>query len=521
MFQPSKFGNYYLYERIAVGGMAEIYKAKMYGVDGFEKNMVVKQILPQYARNKEFIQMFIDEAKICVTLSHGNIVPVYELGQIDGIYFISMEHVDGKNLGELLDASIEDDKPLAVPHALFIASEILAGLDYAHRKTNNKGELQGIVHRDVSPQNILVSFEGEVKIVDFGIASAATKVHATEAGVIKGKFGYMSPEQALGKEVDARSDVFTAGILLYEMITLERLFAGGTEVNTLERVKRADVPTPSRTNPNLPPQLDGIVFKALARKQSDRYHSAGEMRLALSRFLYQLPEEASSKTLSMYIKDLYAEELLKRREQPEVVVPLDESVPKTQPPGTHDMPPPPVGPVPQARAGLDALFGSGGEPIVMPQQGLPAGEPINPVFTEEIADDFSYVKAGRKMKWIVIGCIILLLVVAMLFLRKPLATFFSTFSEAMDKSAEKLAQKDLGTLYVRSRPSGAAVYFGNRRVGQTNMRIGSIDPSHEYELVLTLEGYSPWSRSIMPSDWKQSDKMEIQVYKDWTTDRIR
>ena len=513
MFQPSKFGKYYLYERIAVGGMAEIYKAKMYGVDGFEKNMVVKQILPQYARHKEFIQMFIDEAKICVTLSHGNIVPVYELGQIDGIYFISMEHVDGKNMGELLDAGIEDEKPLSVPHALFIASEILAGLDYAHRKINDKGEPQGIVHRDVSPQNILISFEGEVKIVDFGIARASSKMHATEAGVIKGKFGYMSPEQALGKEVDARSDVFAAGILLYEMMTLERLFAGGTEVNTLERVKRADVPTPSRTNPNLPPQLDGIVFKALARKQSDRYQSAGEMQLALSRFLYQLPEEASSKTISAYVKDLYAEELRKRREQPEVVMPPEESVPKAQPPGTHDMPPPPVGP--------DALFGSGGEPISAPQQGLPAGEPVQPVFTGEIEDDFSYVKASRKMKWIVIGCIILALAVAVLFLRKPLATFFSTFSEAMDKSAEKLAQKDLGTLYVRSRPSGAAVYFDNRRVGQSNMRIGSIDPSQEYELVLTLEGYPPWSRTIMPSDWKQSDKMEIQVYKDWTTDRIR
>jgi len=512
MFQPSKFGKYYLYERIAVGGMAEIYKAKMYGVDGFEKNMVVKQILPQYAKHKEFIQMFIDEAKICVTLSHGNIVPVYELGQIDGIYFISMEHVDGKNLGELLDSSIEEEKPLAVPHALFIASEILAGLDYAHRKSNDKGEPQGIVHRDVSPQNILISFEGEVKIVDFGIARAATKMHATEAGVIKGKFGYMSPEQALGQEVDARSDVFTAGILLYEMLTLERLFAGGTEVNTLERVKRADVPTPSRTNPNLPPQLDGIVFKALARKQSDRYQSAGEMRLALSRFLYQLPEEASSKTLSVYLKDLYAQELKKRQEQPEVVLPPEDSVPKAQPPGTHDMPPPPVGP--------DALFGEGGEPVAAPQ-GIPAGEPVRPVFTEEIEDDFSYVKAGRKMKWIVIGGIIVVLLVAGIFLRKPLATFFSTFSEAMDKSAEKLAQKDLGTLYVRSRPSGAAVYFDNRRVGQTNMRIGSIDPAHEYELVLTLEGYPPWSRTIMPSDWKQSGKMEIQVYKDWTTDRIR
>ncbi len=201
MSQPVKFGKYYLLERLAVGGMAEIYKAKMYGVDGFEKQMVVKQILPQYARNREFVTMFIDEAKITVSLSHGNIVPVYELGQIDGIYFLSMDYVDGKNLGELLDAGIDAKDMLEVPHALFISREVLAGLDYAHRKTDERGNPLNIVHRDVSPQNVLISFDGEVKIVDFGIAHAATKVHATQAGVIKGKFGYMSPEQALGKDV--------------------------------------------------------------------------------------------------------------------------------------------------------------------------------------------------------------------------------------------------------------------------------------------------------------------------------
>jgi serine/threonine protein kinase len=245
MSQPIKFGKYYLLERLAVGGMAEIYKAKIFGVDGFEKQMVVKQILPQYARNREFVTMFIDEAKITVSLSHGNIVPVYELGQIDGIYFLSMDYIDGKNLGELLDAGIEAKNLLSVPHALFIACEVLAGLDYAHRKTDERGNPLNIVHRDVSPQNILISFDGSVKIVDFGIAHAATKAHATQAGVIKGKFGYMSPEQALGKDVDSRSDIFTAGILLWEMLTLERLFGGESDTQALDRIKRADVPPPS------------------------------------------------------------------------------------------------------------------------------------------------------------------------------------------------------------------------------------------------------------------------------------
>ncbi len=500
MFQPQQFGKYYLYERLAVGGMAEIYKAKLYGVDGFEKNMVVKQILPQYARHREFIQMFIDEAKICVNLSHGNIVPVYELGEIDGIYFISMEHVDGQNMGELLDAGLDENKPLSVPHTLFIASEILAGLDFAHRKSDERGSPLGIVHRDVSPQNILVSYDGEVKIVDFGIARAANKMHATEAGVIKGKFGYMSPEQATGKDVDARSDVFAAGILLFEMLTLERLFHGGTDVVTLERVKRADVPTPSRTNPKLPPQLDAIVFKALARNPADRYQSAGEMRLAISRFLYKLPEEASSKTLSVYMKELFATELKERASQPRLKIPL-----------AQPAPPAPAQPAP---APAD-LFEAPGSPA--------AGAEVGPgvAFDGDLDTSFSYSGAGRKLKWIIIGGLLAGLVICGIVFRSQISHIFATIGDVVDESAERLAQKKLGTLIIKSRPTGAAVYFDNRKVGTTNMRIGKIDPQKEYEIVLTMRGYPPWSRRLLPSDWKQGDKMRIQVFKDWTADSFK
>jgi len=514
MFQPVQFGKYYLYERLAVGGMAEIYKAILYGVDGFEKKMVVKQILPQYARHREFIQMFIDEAKICVNLSHGNIVPVYELGEIEGIYFISMEHVDGKNMGELLDAGLDENKPLSVPHALFIASQILAGLDYAHRKSDERGQGLGIVHRDVSPQNILVSFEGEVKIVDFGIARAANKMHATEAGVIKGKFGYMSPEQATGKDVDARSDVFAAGILLFEMLTLERLFHGGTDIVTIERVKRADVPTPSRTNPKLPPQLDAIVFKALARNPADRYQSAGEMRLAISRFLYQLPEEASSKTLSVYLKDLFAAELKERASQPRP------SIPKVQAPAE----PVPV-PRPESReersAGPADLFGESG---ARASGALAADDQIGPQGTlddDELDTSFSYSGVGRKIKLITIGGLLAGLIICGIVFRSQISHIFSTIGDVVDESADRLAQKKLGTLVIRSRPTGAAVYFDNRKVGTTNMRIGKIDPQKEYEIVLTMKGYSPWSRRLLPSDWKQDDKMHILIFKDWTADSFK
>jgi serine/threonine protein kinase len=502
------FGKYYLYERLAVGGMAEIFKAKMFGVDGFEKTMVVKQILPQYSRHREFIQMFIDEAKITVSLSHGNIVPVFELGEIEGIYYIAMECVDGKTLGEVMDAGLDSGRRLSIPHALYICAEMLAGLDFAHRKTDDDGRPLGIVHRDVSPQNILLSYDGAVKVVDFGIARAATKVHETQAGVIKGKFGYMSPEQAMGQDVDRRSDIFAAGILLYEMLTLERLFQGATDGVTLDRVKRADVPTPSRTNPQLPPKVDAIVFKALARRPEDRYQTAGEMRQAVIRYLYSLPDEASAETLSSYVRGLFAEELEARKCQPPVAMP--------QQPPAQPAPAPVVaaGASPPAQPPPEALF-----------QPLPSGGPSAPAaggLDDDAVDDFSYARAGRRAKWIALLVLLGLLVAGGVVFGPAIGRLFDTMGAVIDESAERLAQKKLGTLYVRSRPKGASVYFSNRKVGTTDMRISSIDPSREYELVLTLEGYQPYSRRILPADWKQDEEqMTIQVFKNFAADALR
>ncbi len=507
MFSPRMFGKYYLYERLAVGGMAEIFKAKMFGVDGFEKTMVVKQILPQYSRHREFIQMFIDEAKITVSLSHGNIVPVFELGEIEGIYFIAMECVEGKTLGEVMDAGLDSGRRLSIPHALYICAEMLAGLDFAHRKTDEDGQPLGIVHRDVSPQNILISYEGAVKVVDFGIARAATKVHETQAGVIKGKFGYMSPEQAMGQDVDQRSDIFATGILLYEMLTLERLFQGATDGVTLDRVKRADVPTPSRTNPQLPPKVDAIVFKALARRPEDRYQTAGEMRQDVIRYLYSLPEEASAGTLSSYVRGLFAEELEARKRQPPVVMPQQGQ----EQPASGAGAPPPAQPSPEA---LFQPLASGGQPAAEPAG---SGEDA-----DEFSDDFSYARAGRRAKWIALLVLLGLLVAGGVIFGPAIARLFDTMGAVIDESAERLAQKKLGTLYVRSRPKGASVYFSNRKVGTTDMRISSIDPGREYELVLTLEGYQPYSRRILPADWKQDqEQMTIQVFKNFAADALR
>ena len=308
MFRPVQFGKYYLTERIAVGGMAELFKAKLFGVSGFEKPMVVKQILPKYSRNAEFVKMFIDEAKIAVTLTHGNIVPVYELGRINGIYFIAMEYIHGKDLAEILETARSKGRPLSAEHAIFIAIEICKGLDYAHRRTDPEGSPLRVVHRDISPPNVLVSMEGDVKITDFGIAKASDKLGSTEAGVVKGTFGYMSPEQVRGLPLDYHTDIFSAGILLHEMLTGRRLFTGDSELEAIERVKAARIPAPSAVNSKLPSAIDPIVFKALAKDPADRFADANEFQLALSRFLFTAGKGATASSLSRYMHEVFDDE---------------------------------------------------------------------------------------------------------------------------------------------------------------------------------------------------------------------
>ena len=221
MKKPAKFGKYWLLERINVGGMAEVFKAKSYGVEGFEKLIAIKRILPSIAEDEDFITMFIDEAKIAVQLNHANIAQIFDLGKIDESYFIALEFVHGKDLRTIWDRHKRRGLRLPIPMSVYVISRVLEGLDYAHRKKNAGGEELNIVHRDVSPQNVLVAYEGEVKIIDFGIAKAANKASKTQAGILKGKFGYMSPEQVRGLPLDRRADIFSAGIILYELLTGE------------------------------------------------------------------------------------------------------------------------------------------------------------------------------------------------------------------------------------------------------------------------------------------------------------
>ncbi|MBU0506011.1 serine/threonine protein kinase, partial [bacterium] len=240
-FEPKPFGKYFLTDRIAVGGMAEIYKAKTFGVDGFEKVLAIKKILSHCSADIEFITMLTDEAKLVVNLSHANIVQVYDLGRVGDDYFISMEFIDGINLRDLVEKSRELHEPIPIDIAIYIISEVCRGLDYAHSKKGTDGEPLEIIHRDISPQNILVSYDGGVKIVDFGIAKAARNLSQTHAGILKGKVNYMAPEQAFGKPMDKRTDVFSLGNVFYELITCKRLFYGESQMEILKKIRNQKI----------------------------------------------------------------------------------------------------------------------------------------------------------------------------------------------------------------------------------------------------------------------------------------
>ncbi len=279
------FGKYLLLQRVSVGGMAEVFKALPEGATRIDQIVAIKRILPNIAEDSEFIGMFVDEARLAGQLNHPNICRIYELGRVGDDHYIAMQFLWGRDLLKVMNRFKKAGQPMPAPIASFIASKACAALHYAHNKRDATGKPLQIIHRDVSPQNIIVGYSGQVKLIDFGVARAASQSQKTQAGILKGKFGYMSPEMIRGLPVDHRSDVFAMGICLHEALTGTRLFYGETDFATLELVRDAKVPPPSRKAPGIPPALDRIVLKALARNADDRYPSAQALQEALEEFL--------------------------------------------------------------------------------------------------------------------------------------------------------------------------------------------------------------------------------------------
>lgn len=290
MSQP----RYQVIQRIDAGGMAEVFKAESTSMAGFQKLVAIKRVLPSLTKNQRFVRMFLDEAKVSLHLNHNNCVQVFDLGIADGTYFIVMEFIDGTDLKKILEQLARQGEVMPVEMAVYIAIEICKGLAHAHTKEDLNGNPLQIVHRDISPPNVLVSKEGEVKITDFGLAKAQSQVEQTDPGVVKGKFGYLSPEAANGEQVDLRTDVFAVGILLWEMLIGKRLFLGQSDYDTLKQVQQARIKPLSQFRSDVPHQLTNIVERALAKDLNRRYQDCVALADDLARFLFAFGRPVTS-----------------------------------------------------------------------------------------------------------------------------------------------------------------------------------------------------------------------------------
>ncbi len=305
----TRFGKYTLIDRIAVGGMAEIFLARQAGLEGFEKTIVIKRIRPHLSKQASFVKMFLNEAKLAAQLNHPNIVQIYDLGKISESYFIAMEYIFGRDMRRIIPKADSMGIPFPMVYALKIASSVCEGLYYAHQKVDLYGNPLNIVHRDVTPENIFVSFDGTVKVLDFGIAKAANQIEQTRAGEIKGKLSYMSPEQCMGKPLDCRSDLFSLGTVLYEWLTGFKLFTGDSEVAILKSITEGKIYAPSYFKADIPEAVEAILMRALEKDRDRRYQTAWDMQYDLDQFLSQYEFTPSNIHLSNFLKQLFNDEL--------------------------------------------------------------------------------------------------------------------------------------------------------------------------------------------------------------------
>jgi serine/threonine-protein kinase len=307
---------YRVIERLEAGGMAEVFKGESASVQGFKKVVAIKRVLPHLAQNKNFISMFLDEARLGARLTHANIVTVFDIGAADNTFFIVMEFVDGCNLKTIIEVYRQAGRRLGVKEALFMSMQALNGLSFAHELTDDEGKELNIVHRDISPPNILLSKRGEVKVTDFGLAKATTQLEKTDPGVVKGKFSYLSPEAALGQHVDARTDVFAMGIVVWEMLAGRRLFLGETDFQTVKLVQQAQIPSLSRINPEVDGELEKVIGGALTQDVNKRYQTARDFQDALAGYLFSRKLKVTAFDIATLVKQAIEQKAqLKKGEQ--------------------------------------------------------------------------------------------------------------------------------------------------------------------------------------------------------------
>ncbi len=307
--EATRLGSYEILRKIARGGMAELFLARTRGPEGFEKLVVLKKILPNHAENPKFVRLFLDEAKLAATLDHPNIAHVYDMGTVDGNYFFTMEYVHGQDVRTTLRRTSRLGEKFPLEHAIQIGRNIAAALHYAHERRRPDGTLLDIVHRDVSPSNILISYDGAVKLVDFGVAKAATSTVKTRTGTLKGKISYMSPEQAKGAPIDRRSDIYSLGIVLWELVTTSRLYKTDNDLATIQMIINSKPQLPSQLRADCPAELERIVMKVLSVELAARYQTAEELQLDLEELARELKLKQSAVSLRAHMQVLFDAEI--------------------------------------------------------------------------------------------------------------------------------------------------------------------------------------------------------------------
>jgi serine/threonine-protein kinase len=441
---PKRFGKYTLIRKLAVGGMAELFLGLQRSMAGFEKLVVIKRVLPKLARDEDFARMLLDEARIAATLNHPNVAHIYDVGVFDGQYYIAMEHIHGEDLRSIVrQMRAESVASFPLEHALAIVLGCCAGLAYAHDKRDLDGVPLNIVHRDVSPQNILVTFSGDVKLVDFGIAKAGrSSMEDTKSGKLKGKVPYMSPEQAQGEPLDARSDVFSLGVILFELSTGRRLFKGTSEYDTMRMIAEGEYPRPRTINPALPERLEEIIVRALTRNREHRYPSARAFQSDLEGFIRAERLAVSPLSLGEWMQALFAMKLQQQRQ--------------------------------------------------MLQEGRQLAEVIAAQVAEEEAEAQHQTlgsgvrpRKASRLPWLLLGLVLVLGAVA------------ATAVPFLSSSEETANPADAGVVRIDSTPTGAAIWIdGDRRSDRTPATIRGLPIGASYTIKLTSDGYSPFTQVV-------------------------
>ncbi|WP_437510035.1 serine/threonine protein kinase [Sorangium sp. So ce1099] len=466
---PRQFGKYTLMRRLAAGGMAELFLALHRPFAGFEKLVVIKRILPAMNSDKGFIEMLLHEARIAATLSHPNIVQIFDVGQVDGKFFIAMEHVHGEDIRSIVRAMKKKNiAELPLEHTLSIVTGMCAGLAYAHEKRDLDGALLQIVHRDISPQNIVVTFTGDVKIVDFGVAKSSVQgLEETRDGRVKGKLPYMSPEQASGEQVDGRTDIFAAGVILFELTTGRRLFKGANDRETLELICEQDYPLPSEVCPGYSPALERIVMKALAKERGARYQSAREMQSDLERVIREEQIPASQVSLTHWMQSLFEEKLSQQSEALLEWKQLADGVAAQQ----------------RAGSAHDGTLTNG---TGMARGSLVAEAPARP---------------GLRRRWVAGAAVVAAGAFALLAMKlqpgQETARQEEVAAAAMAPEQREPAAEAKGWLEISSQPAGCAIWIdGDLRKETTPARVENLPLDREIRVKITREGLEPYGETV-------------------------